>query len=212
MRNVASRDVPSFFEVEQKLLSDPGSAQRAAVLDLLRDGSKGNTTDKLRLLLFSSVLAGTSPALQYDSDFEDAFTEGAKATGATSDSIAAALAAVKFTQQLQKLQQPLGGSAAGLGASGQLSALNGSSGGLSSLLSTASTAAGGIFAKAAALFSKPASLHVTRVVEAMAAGTYLYNTFLLCSVFLFFSIFFLLIDSRDDNLSTRKYAKSDHHH
>ena len=51
MREVAARDVPTFFEAEQGILQSGGSIdQQPAVLELLRDGSKGTIVDRTRLL------------------------------------------------------------------------------------------------------------------------------------------------------------------
>jgi hypothetical protein len=50
MKRVAARDVPTYFEVEQSILTT-GRVDKTPVLALLKDGVKGTIEDKARLLL-----------------------------------------------------------------------------------------------------------------------------------------------------------------
>jgi len=54
MKKVAARDVPTYFELEQSILTT-GRVDKAPVLSLLRDSVKGNIDDKARLLLIVYV-------------------------------------------------------------------------------------------------------------------------------------------------------------
>ena len=161
MSEVAAREVPSFFELEQSLLtSSSSSSDRSAVLAQLSDGTKGNVEDKARLLLLAAVLGEKA---QWGPDFETSFTQGALAcTPPTEQSVIdSVLAACAFTRHLQSLQAPL---------SQQLPTSQAPASGMDSFLKTASSLSAGLMAKAASLFSKFGSLYVTQVVDALSDG------------------------------------------
>jgi hypothetical protein len=160
MSEVAAREVPSFFELEQTLITG-SSSDRGAVLAQLADGSKGSLEDKARLLLVAAILGDKAG---YETDFEAAFTQGALALSPQTEQgvVDAVLGAVAFTRRLQSLQTPL---------SQQLQASTSApASSLDSFLQTASTLSAGVMAKAASFFSKFGSLYVTQVVEAMSEG------------------------------------------
>jgi len=159
MNEVAAREVPSFFELEQTLITG-SSSDRSAVLAQLQDGEKGSVQDKARLLLVAAILGEKA---QYTQEFETAFTQGALALKPPTEqtTIDAVLAAVSFTRRLQSLQAPL---------SQQLQATAAPASSLDSFLKTASSLSAGVMAKATSLFSKFGSLYVTQVVDALSQG------------------------------------------
>ena len=76
MKNVAARDVPTYFEVEQGILTT-GRVDKNAIITLLKDGVKGTIEDKARLLLVVTVCGADSTGKVPDSlEFEMAFVEG----------------------------------------------------------------------------------------------------------------------------------------
>jgi sec1 family domain-containing protein 1 len=166
MKEIAKREIPSFFEVEQALLTTTSArAQRDDVISLLRDGSKGTLLDKARLLMLTAVLGDKAG---YSAEFDSAFTEGALALVASVEQsqIDQILAAVAFVKRLQSLQSPM---------MEQLQAPRQSDGGAGAgdyswILQQASSGASSLMAKAASFFTKFGSLYVTRVVEALSEG------------------------------------------
>lgn len=122
MRRVADRQVPSYHELEQSLLAK--TADRPAVLALLRDSGKGILADKLRLLL----LMVTERRDEGWDELEQAFSQGCKglAVPAADDEIKAAVAAAAFVRRLLAVQ-------AGAGSSSSKDS------GLASLLTSASS-------------------------------------------------------------------------
>ena len=76
MKSVAARDVPTYFEVEQSILTT-GRVDKNAIIALLKDGVKGTIEDKARLLLVVTVCGADSTGKVPDSlEFEMAFGEG----------------------------------------------------------------------------------------------------------------------------------------
>lgn len=65
MKQVAARDVPTYFELEQSILTT-GRVDKAPVLSLLRDSVKGSIDDKARLLLIVYVNCLTSHRIDYN--------------------------------------------------------------------------------------------------------------------------------------------------
>ena len=160
MNVVASRDVPTYFEVEQKMLTG-SSSDRTSIFNLLKDANKGGFDDKARLLLLSAILG---EKVNYDHEFEVAFAQGVRGVTPPADqsAIDMVLGAAAFARRLQALQTPV--------SKQLMMEVGGSSSGLSSFLSTATTQASSLMAKAASLFQKFASLYVTQVVEAICEG------------------------------------------
>jgi sec1 family domain-containing protein 1 len=166
MREVAARDVPTFFEIEQSILQSGGSIDKPAVLELLRDGSKGTIVDKTRLLAIV-LLSQDKLAKALEEEFSAAFIAGCQSgsddkPASSEEEIASALQSVSFLLKLHKLQGPMAGMSAAGGGGGDSA--------ISSLFSTATNMASSTMAKAAALFSKFAPVHVTRVVDSLAEG------------------------------------------
>jgi hypothetical protein len=165
MKEIAKREIPSFFELEQALLTSTSArAQRDNVITLLRDGSKGTLLDKSRLLILTVILGDKAG---YSAEFDSAFTEGAIAltSPAEQTQIDEIIAAVAFTKRLQSLQSP----------TMQMQALQqtdsvADTSDYSWILKQASSGASSLMAKAASLFTKFGSLYVTRVVEALSEG------------------------------------------
>ena len=54
MKKVAARDIPTYFEVEQAILTT-GRVEKSTVITLLKDSVKGTIEDKARLLLIVYV-------------------------------------------------------------------------------------------------------------------------------------------------------------
>eukprot|EP00981_Chlorochromonas_danica_P007329 scaffold1690_cov177-Ochromonas_danica.AAC.6 len=175
MRGIAQREVPTYFEAEQAMLTAGARAiDRPSILALLRDGSKGFLQDKARLLMLLAALGDpTSLSKVGAEEYDTAFTTGCAAmtTPPSTETVNRALEAVRFLRRLISLQSPSsmlrgGGSGGGYGGSG--------SGGQNALLSTfldaAQNRANSLFTKAAAFFTKFIPFYVSRVVDSLAEG------------------------------------------
>jgi hypothetical protein len=150
MTKVAERKLPSFFELEQKLVASAGAATGAAVrrevTALLRDKDKGSLLDKLRLLAIATLVE-PAPVAEY----EVAFQEGAAALQAPEPDVAGARAAMLAMRHARQLRS--------FGMHGAEAE------GLSRFVATAAT---GLLQKAAAVFSTFTPVHVTRLVDRCA--------------------------------------------
>lgn len=167
MTEVAARDIPAFFEIEQGILQS-GHFDKSSVLALLEDTTKGTIGDKTRLLAIV-LLSQDTMTKAIEEEFTTAFTTGCQGSEEggsviSEEDIANSLTSISFLLKLHKLQGPMGGMSVpegGVGNSGSA---------ISSLLNTATSMASSTMAKAASLFSKFAPLHVTRVVDSLAEG------------------------------------------
>lgn len=186
MKQIATRDIPSFFELEQNLFTmGVRSMDKAAVLALLRDTSKGSLHDKARLLVILAVLGdphsfSKAGVEEYDAALQQGCATVAASAGTPTDAatpsnpqspssqapspamIALTLSAVQFLRRLLSLQQQ---SAAGFGGASALQSQVGS--GLQSFFTTR---AASLFAKATAFFTKFTPYYVTRVAHTLAEG------------------------------------------
>jgi hypothetical protein len=168
MKEIAARDVPAYFEIEQSVLQvgSIGSSDKQAIIGLLRDPAKGNLQDKTRLLAFTALLTEVSSKLD---EYEAAFQEGCNAIIPTlsATDITDMLGAVSFLKRLRKLQTPMS-----RGGGGGMSSVGGSSAsGLSSMFSSAlHQRASSLMAKAASFFIKFLPVYITRVVDNLAEG------------------------------------------
>ena len=157
MTKIKERDQPSFFELEQVILSANGRPDRVAILSMLRD-SKGNHQDKARLLC---LVAATNDASQNskanNDELDAAFVAGCNAISpaSTQAAIDKSLAAVTFLRRMQSLSSPLSGM--GGGGAGANAAI------FSSIFNNA-------VAKATQMFAKFTPYYVTRVVDNLAEG------------------------------------------
>lgn len=81
MKQIAARDIPSFFELEQALLTGGvRHMDRAAVLTLLRDGTKGSLHDKARLLALLAALGDSHSLSKVGAEeYDAALTQGCAA-------------------------------------------------------------------------------------------------------------------------------------
>ena len=137
----------------------------------MKDGTKGNLEDKLRLL--AVVVVCGDPAITSKAsveEFDTAFVEGCKAMTTPPDQtvINKSIAAITFLRKLQSLQSSsLQGR---FGAAGGGTASGGSNAILSSILTTAQSRASSFMAKAASFFTKFTPYYVTRVVDNLAEG------------------------------------------
>jgi hypothetical protein len=183
MKEIVARDIPTFFELELAMASS-GRVDRAQVLSLLRDESKGTVLDKARLLAVTALVmyADAAAAGSKFDEFETAFSQGCSALlqkakdGAGGDSSGSAdsssaeasmtryLAVVTLMRRVQALQAPLSqrmSMGSGSGSGGAM---------LSSLLTTATSRASSLMAKATSFLAKFSPMAVTRVVDALSEG------------------------------------------
>mmetsp|Transcript_8618 Transcript_8618/g.12859 ORF Transcript_8618/g.12859 Transcript_8618/m.12859 type:complete len:651 (-) Transcript_8618:37-1989(-) len=171
MKQVAAREVPSFFELEQTMVQS--GVDRAAVLELLSDPAKGTLEDKARLLAMVALLLPDKSAAAAE-EYIAAFTRGCKHEKQEDEgrqevdtNIERIIGAVSFLRRLQKIQSPIGtGGYVGTGGGdgGKRGAI------ISSFLNTATSSATTLMARASALFAKFSPLPVTRVVDNLAEG------------------------------------------
>lgn len=163
MKHIAAREVPTYFECEQAILTAGRVLDRVAVINLLKDGSKGKPQDKARLLILVFAISDASTLTKSIIDeYEAAFTAGcaACAEAPTPEAIDKMVKAAAFVRRLQSLQGPMSQRIGAGGASTQSNAM------LSSLITSAQSA----ISKAASFFVKFAPVYVTRVVELLAEG------------------------------------------
>jgi len=171
MKHIASREVPTYFELEQGMLTAGRVSDKPAVLALLRDGSKGRVSDKARLLAIVAITEGaggnTSKALA--EEYDQAFVTGCgtMVDPTPKETVAKVVNAVAFVRRMQSLQSPTtmskigGGKTAGGSQTGLL---------LSSFLTSAQSRATNLMAKAASFFTKFAPVYVSRVVDLLSEG------------------------------------------
>jgi hypothetical protein len=136
MKHIAAREVPTYFETEQSIITAGRVTDRAAVLSLLKDGTKGRLADKARLLALAAVVGeGGAMSKATNDEYDAAFVTGCTAmagaaalaaapsssssssSGAappaapTKDDIDRTLAAVAFVRRMQALQSPMSSAA-----------------------------------------------------------------------------------------------------
>ncbi len=191
MKKIASREIPTFFEFEQNLLTHGSRGlDKAAALALLKDGSKGSLLDKTRLLALIAVTilsSGVSGAEANMDEYDAAFTQGCQLIGGgasgdaaassggnspsssssiitpSAEEVAKALSSVQFIRRLLALQSsPMMRGFGGVGGGG--------GGGLSSFLNTATNRATSLISKAASFFTKFTPFYATRIVHSLAEG------------------------------------------
>lgn len=194
MSKIAARAIPSFFEVECDIVAHSTIDDQKAILELLKDESKGSVEDRARLLLLITIALSASDTMNetnykpeneqfVDSNgnanlitniYDDAFVTGCKnmlspvvAANSGSNAITLSNATVeKCLKSVRFLRKQL-----------KLSPLNtnnmnakDSNDAFSSLLSSASSHATSLLAKATTFFSKFSPMYVTKVVESLAEG------------------------------------------
>lgn len=170
MKRIASREVPTFFELEQSILNSGGriSDSHSAIVALLKDGTKGLLEDKARLLALLAVSGDPYATEKASSEkFDEAFKTGCQAMPEvpTQAAIDSAIAGVEFLRRLQSLQ-----SSSLQGRMGRLSAAQPSNAILSTLLTSATSRASSFMAKAASFFTKFTPFYATRIVDNLAEG------------------------------------------
>ena len=183
MHQIAARDVPTFFEIEQDIVSNGNVTDKTVLLNLLRDGSKGGITDKTRLLLVVAI-AGDASDKQTWGEYETAFIQGCAVMSvpSTKEEIDKIVAAVSFVRRLQSLQSPMGSIRGGAGGSSYAGAGGGNSGGLSSFLKAAGSQASSLVAQATSFFTKFSPLYVSRVVDNLSEGRACTEADTFCSI------------------------------
>lgn len=162
MKQIAAREVPTYFELEQSLLTAGRIIDKTAVLTLLRDGSKGNLLDKTRLLCLVATLSDASTKMD---EYETAFIQGCAVMSnpPPQDIVSKKVGAAAFVRRLQSLQSPM--------AFANRMAFGGNTQGPSNaMLSSILTSAQSAMAKAASFFTKFAPVYVTKVVDSLAEG------------------------------------------
>jgi sec1 family domain-containing protein 1 len=166
MTKIASREVPTYFELEQGILTAGRVVDKAAVLGLLRDGSKGNLADKGRLLVLVAVSMDANTSKGIHDEYDAAFVQGCAAMTdvPAKEDVDKVLAAASFTRRLQALQSPMSQRFGGSSASSTSNAM------LSSLFTSAQSKASSLMAKAASFFTKFTPMYITRVVDSLAEG------------------------------------------
>jgi len=169
MGRIAAREVPTFFEQEQAIISSGSVTDKQRLLELLRDGSKGELNDKVRLLLVVALAGEVNVAKAQWDVYETAFVQGCAVMPSPppKDQIDRMVGAVNFARKLQSLQGPLGSKSSGGGG-----AYAGAQGGtaLSSFLNAAGKGATSLMAKATSFFTKFHPLRVSRVVDNLSEG------------------------------------------
>lgn len=172
MSQIASREIPTFFEVEQAIVSSGRISDKAALLTLVRDGGKGNAEDKARLLLVIALNTHSELAKEGWEEFETAFIQGCAVMNppppkTTVDTL---LAACNFARKLHAMQSNSSGSTGGGGMGGGSSYSQGENTALSSFLEAAGSKASSLVAKATSFFTKFHPLYVSRVVDLLSEG------------------------------------------
>lgn len=174
MKKIASREVPTYFEVEQSILNAGRMVDKSAVISLLKDSSKGKLYDKARLLLLVVVSGDANVNSKLVSEeYDQAFIAGCQglpesnAGDATSvkEEIDNVLSAAAFLRRLQSLQSPIqqrfGGNSSQSSTSNAI---------ISSLLNTAQSKATSLMAKATSFFTKFNPMFITRIVDLLSDG------------------------------------------
>eukprot|EP00903_Cladosiphon_okamuranus_P008567 g8220.t1 len=167
MDDVAAREVPVYFEVEEEIISAPSKRTKNRVQDLLVSG-KGSIRDKLRLL--GVYCLAIRPSTSEVTELEGLLKQSASSSGVEGAEQEAerGFRAIGYLRQQISLQH-LPTMQAG-GASGE-APLSGPNKMLSGLFAKAHTQATGLLSKAAAtagqLLSRANNTHVTRVVESL---------------------------------------------
>lgn len=182
MTQVASRDIPQFYEVESALATgsyknDQAKAKRD-VMELATDAAKGRVADKIRLVIVY-CLATTAPGSDIDDvvcGLRDSLRDSSKSGGPSprlerddEEKLSQGLAAITYLKRLRSMNMistmsdqlsAAESSYAGAGASGDM---------LSTLMKSATNQATGLLAKAtervSSMLGKVHKHHVTCVVE-----------------------------------------------
>ncbi|CAN0422941.1 unnamed protein product [Ectocarpus sp. 12 AP-2014] len=167
MDDVAAREVPVYFEVEEEIISAPSKRTKSRVQELLVSG-KGSIRDKLRLL--GVYCLAVRPSTAEVTELEGLLKQSAASSGVdgAEEEAQRGLGAIGFLRQQISLQHLPTMQAGGGSAEAPLSGPNKM---LSGLFAKAQTQATGLLAKAAAtagqLLSRANNAHVTRVVESL---------------------------------------------
>ena len=182
MTQVASRDIPQFYEVESALATgsyknDQAKAKRD-VMELATDATKGRVADKIRLIIVF-CLATTAPGSDIDDivcGLRDSLRNSSKSSGQSpklerddEEKLSQGLAAITYLKRLRSMNMistmsdqlsTTESSYASAGASGDM---------LSTLMKSATNQATGLLAKAtervSSMLGKVHKHHVTCVVE-----------------------------------------------
>lgn len=190
MKRIAAREVPTYFELEQSILSNSRTVDKAAAISLLKDGTKGKLYDKARLLLL--IIVSGDPNMNskmVQEELDQAFIQGCQAIPpsleasaaspsqtspavtvggqVTKEEIDSVLAAGAFLRRLQSLQTPI---TQRFGSYAASTTALGSNAIISSLLNTAQSKATSLMAKATSFFTKFNPMFITRIVDNLSEG------------------------------------------
>ena len=175
MSKIASREIPTFFEVEQSIVSSGRVSDKAALLSLIRDGGKGSAIDKARLLLVIALTSHNDSASTKEAwaEFETAFVQGCAVINPAPEKqeVDELLTACSFARKLHAMQSGASvfGTKGGMGGGSSYSQ-DGENTALSSFLEAAGSKASSLVAKATAFFTKFSPLYVSRVVDLLSEG------------------------------------------
>ena len=175
MKKIASREIPTYFELEQGILTNGGKViDKSAVITLLKDIHKGVLEDKLRLLLILAIIGDTNMLNKSTiEELDQAFRQGCEGLSNNNNGIPSnidideALCAVQYIRKLQSLQS--NSSMNRLRSFGGINNMQ-SNTVLSSLLTTAHSKASSLMAKATSFFIKFTPYYITRVVDNLSEG------------------------------------------
>lgn len=177
MKKIASREIPTYFELEQGILTNGGKViDKSIVISLLKDSNKGVMEDKLRLLLILAIIGDTNMLNKSTvEELDQAFRQGCEGLSSNSGSnnipsnieIDEALCAIQYIRKLQSLQS--NSSMNRLRGTGYTSNIQ-SNTVLSSLLTTAHSKASSLISKATSFFIKFTPYYITRVVDNLSEG------------------------------------------
>lgn len=147
------------------LLAGGKAIDRPAVLQLLRDGTKGLLQDKARVLMLLAALGDpTSLSKVGAEEYDTAFTQGCAAMvhPPSNEEVSRALDAVRFLRRLISLQSSSSMLRSGAGFAGQS---QGQGALLSNIFGAAQNRASSLITKATSFFTKFIPSYVSRVGE-----------------------------------------------
>jgi hypothetical protein len=183
MKRIAQREIPTYFEIEQTILtSNKAAIDRQAIINLLKDETKGNIYDKCRLLGIVAAMSDPSTLTKAINDeYDQAFQQGCQGiqqaaasspnpsnnnnSVVTNEEITKLLGVIQFLRRLLSLQSgSMTRNFFGNQSSQSSNAI------LSSFLTSAQSSANSLLAKATSFFTKFTPYNITRIVSTLADG------------------------------------------
>jgi hypothetical protein len=183
MSKIAQREIPTFFEVEQTIVSTGRVGDKNSLLTLIRDGSKGSAEDKARLLLVIALNSHNELTKEAWGEYETAFVQGCAVMSPppAKETVDQMIDACVFARKLHAMNSgnsAFGSGRGGGGGGGSMAAAGGSNyaqqgentAALSSFLEAAGSKASSLVAQATSFFTKFHPLYVSRVVDLLSEG------------------------------------------